>query len=127
MLVLTRKGEVDGATLGILRGEGFECCTLEDRWRNNLPNLSCIPKGRYVLKRVDSPHFGDTFEVMNVPGRSKILIHAGNTIEDTEGCILLGSSFGRLLESLAVIKSREAFKAFMAHMAGKSGGALEIV
>ena len=68
--------------------------TAEDDWLDNAARVSCIPAGSYVTRRVTSPKFGETFEVTGVPGRANILFHHGNTEEDTEGCILLGSSFG---------------------------------
>ena len=67
--------------------------TLERPWINNHDSISCIPEGSYVCKRIVSPKFGDTFQVTDVEGRSEILFHKGNTIEDSHGCILLGSSF----------------------------------
>ena len=44
----------------------FELCTLENPWLDNEPYVSCIPKGNYKCHRVDSPRYGDTFQVMNV-------------------------------------------------------------
>ena len=40
-----------------------------------------------------SPKFNSVFLLHGVPDRSGILIHSGNTLRDTEGCILVGSSF----------------------------------
>ena len=67
--------------------------TLERPWKDNQSSVSAIPAGTYTCKRVQSPRFGDTFQVLNVPGRSHILFHKGNTIADTEGCILIGEEF----------------------------------
>lgn len=81
-------------TLGILSKDGKAlCCTCEELWRENARRVSCIPAGRYrVVKRV-SPKHGHHWHVLDVPGRDMILIHAGNTIHDTEGCILVGKNF----------------------------------
>jgi hypothetical protein len=65
--------------------------TAEDDWLDNARGRSCIPAGDYVLERtIYYRHGYETFEVVGVPGRSRILIHPGNTEEDTEGCILVG-------------------------------------
>lgn len=48
-----------------------------------------------------------------VPGRSHILFHAGNTAEDTEGCILLGRGFGRVQGKPAITQSKQAMMWFM--------------
>lgn len=61
-----------------------------------------IPEGRYRLELTDSPeaHAGHLWcpypdmrlpEVLNVPGRSGIRVHAGNHIADTKGCILVAA------------------------------------
>jgi hypothetical protein len=72
----------------------FQCTSLELPWRNNLPDISCIPTGLYYVKKTNSPKFGsDTFEVMAVPGRKYIRIHPGNFTRQIEGCILLGERF----------------------------------
>ena len=53
---------------------------------------TAIQAGTYEIK--PSTYHGESgyYEVMNVPGRSGIIIHAGNTGEDTEGCLLPGES-----------------------------------
>jgi hypothetical protein len=65
--------------------------TLEQPWRNNMPRISCIPQGSYkVVKRL-STKFKHHFHILDVTGRSLILIHAGNYNIQTEGCIIVGS------------------------------------
>lgn len=76
---------------GTLRCGEFSCFTLERPWLNNQRRVSCIPAGTYKGRVLPSPRFGiDLPELLDVPGRDQILIHAGNTVEDTEGCILIG-------------------------------------
>lgn len=82
--------------------------TLELPWRENKRNISCIPNGTYPLKLHTSPRFGKTLLVDNVPDRSEILIHSGNTIRDTEGCILVGYMFGSVMDLDAVLNSKQA-------------------
>jgi hypothetical protein len=68
------------------------CFTLEPSWNDNAEGKSCIPAGVYICKRVNSPKFGDTFEITNVKDRSHILIHPLNEVEETQGCIGVGLS-----------------------------------
>jgi hypothetical protein len=70
------------------------CYTLELGWRENKQGVSSIPAGTYgALLRYDhSDHW--RMELTNVPGRSHIQIHIGNTPSDTQGCILVGMSEG---------------------------------
>ena len=84
------------------REEIFSCVTLELPWLDNQRNVSCIPEGIYTTSRHQSPNFGLCFHVQDVPGRSHILIHAGNYVgsinpktgtPDTRGCILPGKAF----------------------------------
>jgi len=69
------------------------CLTLELPWRDNERSLSCIPVGVYDCVKYDGSRFRDVFYVRDVPGRSGILIHAGNSLDDTSGCILVGQIF----------------------------------
>jgi hypothetical protein len=66
------------------------CHTLELAWRNNEVSLSCIPEGIYDVCKSNSTHHGQCFRFGSVRGRSGILIHSGNSIRDTRGCILVG-------------------------------------
>lgn len=111
--------------------------TVEEEWQNNRPFISCIPAASYLCKRVQSPKFGNTFEVMNVPGRTHVLFHALNTEEGTQGCIGLGVKLGVLrvkdedsgekVWKLAALSSRVAFKAWLVSMEGIDEFTLHVV
>jgi hypothetical protein len=76
----------------------FECFTLEDADRYlekggvKIQNKTCIPRGIYEVVWNHSEHFDkDMPLLLKVPGFEGVRIHAGNTSEDTEGCILVGA------------------------------------
>lgn len=107
----------EGGTRGVMRVDGNALCvTLERPWLDNRASVSCIPAGTYKCKRIISPTRGKVFQVLDVPGRTHILIHSGNTIKDTEGCILPGSKFGELQGLPAVLASGVAYALFMQTM-----------
>lgn len=88
-----------------------------------------IPAGRYRLNLgIHSPRFGalDFYKrvcggklptLENVRGFSRILIHAGNSQHDTEGCLLVG----RNTEVGRVTQSRKTFEALMQELNKASG------
>jgi len=78
-----------GGTNGILTiDNSFQCYTIELPWRENLPQVSCVPEGRYELKRRYSSRFKAHLWVCGVPGRSLILLHPANdATKELEGCI----------------------------------------
>ena len=97
--------------------------TLERPWLGNRRSESCIPLGDYLCYRCssspdydfkDSPRFGDTFQVFDVEGRSKILFHKGNRFQDTHGCIIVAEQFGSLGGQEAVLDSAAGYGEFMA-------------
>lgn len=98
ILTLTRTGQVGAAMMGTLTAVGIDIGklhTLEHRWRDNKPNVSCIPAGRYDCgphgwEQGTTKKFKRVWHVKDVEGRQAILIHAGNTVHDTQGCILVG-------------------------------------
>jgi len=83
----------------------FECYTLEDEKRDEkIKGETRIPEGIYEVffRKVGGFHqktekyYGSTWhigmlEVQNVPNFKYILIHCGNTDEDTAGCLLVGA------------------------------------
>lgn len=82
--------------------------TLELPDKGNKRRESCIPEGAYMCRKYTSAKYKDVWEITGVENRSKILIHAGNTVNDIEGCILIGREFGKVGKLPAVISSRLA-------------------
>ena len=96
-ITLQRISTTQDGTFGVMLYEKVPfLLTLERPWRDNARGISSIPDGSYRVKRTVTPKHGNTFEVQDVPGRSAILIHTGNTEVDVEGCIVVGMQFGRL-------------------------------
>jgi hypothetical protein len=119
ILDLLRVGSSRRGTFGVLRhGQVPFVLTLERPWQDNQAGESCIPAGRYRCGRVRSPKFGITFEVCDVPGRSHILFHSGNTIEDTEGCILVGEEFSGTWDAPMLVSSRRGFLELFSYLEG---------
>jgi len=86
----------------------YFCDTLEPTWRDyehgayKVKGRSAIPEGRYAVVISWSPKMKQWLPILlGVPKFSGIRIHAGNTAEDTEGCILLGKNreVGKVLDS----------------------------
>lgn len=109
--ILKRVTNTSRGTFGVLIDENYIpfLLTLEPPWMNNVHEISCIPMGSYKCQRTHHPKHGECFQVMNVENRSDILFHQGNTIKDTEGCIILGKEFGYLYDkSPAILMSLDA-------------------
>lgn len=125
-LLLKRIACRDSYTIGHLYIDGsYFCDTIEDKDRGlqqQLPlsvnvtkkkkGVTAIPVGRYrVTLAVKSPRFSQKKQyaacngylprLVNVPAFDGVLIHIGNTANDTEGCILVGKNtqVGKVLES----------------------------
>jgi len=111
-------------TLGKLFVDGeFDCYTVEDVVRPDgvkIAGKTAIPAGRYRVVVNRSPRFGRELPLLeNVPNFEGVRIHAGNTAEDTEGCIIPG----RVRTARGVAQSRLAFdKLFAALKAELAGG-----
>jgi hypothetical protein len=122
-LKLERESSIVAATPGVLYVDGMrECFTLEDPIREKryddgalvevsawkIQNQTAIPSGRYAVIIDYSQRFKRLMpHVLAVPGFSGIRIHFGNTTDDTDGCILVGSE--RQSQSV-ILYSRIAFE-----------------
>lgn len=72
----------------------------------NARQKCCIPAGTYKVIMKQSARFGKKLPLLlDVPFRQGILIHSGNTSNDTEGCILVGENkeVGKVLNSRATL------------------------
>ena len=88
VLELSRTYFPDG-TNGILECKGkLICLTIELPWKNNETKVSCIPEGKYFIKKRYSKKFQWHLEVLDVKNRSLILFHsANNALQELNGCI----------------------------------------
>ena len=96
--------------------------TIERPWLGNAANISCIPSGSYTckfIKRSASGKYRNVYHIIGVPGRSGILIHAGNLVRHSRGCVILGTRHGKLVNRQAVLNSRSAVKSLADHFKGE--------
>lgn len=95
-LLLKRTVFTKESTIGpLIIDGGLECFILEPPWKDNKPDISCIPPGRYRITLCLSPSRGYVVPLLHaVPGRSEIEIHIGNWPQDTKGCLLPGRVAG---------------------------------
>lgn len=109
-LKVVRYKSEDETTLGHLYINGkHQCYTLEDEFRSEkVHGETRIPEGTYKITlrneggfdRRYRAKFGTKFHkgmlwVRDVPNFEYILIHIGNTDDDTAGCLLVGSQPNR--------------------------------
>lgn len=96
--------------------DGREYFTIERPWVSNLPNVSCIPEGKYDCGPTRFHRKGyNAIEILNVPNRSLIKMHKGNKLTDVKGCIAVGCDLGVVDGFWAVLNSKKAFDILMAH------------
>lgn len=101
---LTRYHFADTFTIGgLYANDSFICYVLEDKVREQegvpvaewkVQNETAIPKGTYPLSVTYSNRFKTMMPLLsNVDGFTGIRIHTGNTSKNTEGCLIVGSSW----------------------------------
>jgi len=99
-LKLIRKEFTDRSTIGELYVNGkFECFTVEDKDRKLESGgkkeyaVTAIPRGTYQVVNSFSNRFQKYLpELINVPQFTGVRIHPGIKAEDSEGCILVGTT-----------------------------------
>ena len=121
MIELIRTTRSVHGTFGMLLSNGQPLClTCEPPWRMNEVSKSCIPEGYYEYQAHVAPKFDKCWHILDVPHRTEILIHVGNTIKDTYGCILPGMRVG----DWAVHNSKDAMNRLRQYLG--SGGDIKI-
>lgn len=107
---------------GTLVAKGQTFYVLERPWLDNARNQSCIPAGTYRCAIKVPPNAGkyrNVYEVHGVPGRSAILIHNGNTVNHSRGCLIIGMVRMPMAGQPAVGASRTALAKFRELMQGQ--------
>ena len=109
----------DEGTFGVLTIDGMPfCVTLEPYDNDNQNSISCIPAQQYICKMFNSSSYGKTYQVMNVPRRTAVLLHPGNRDGDTKGCIILAQYYGKLHGDWATLNSGSTWRKFMTELNG---------
>lgn len=147
-LTLRRIAKKDTYTVGKLYIDGvYFCDTIEDKDRGlyqkqdiqelrkiKVPSKTAIPTGIYKISlNIVSPKYstrkiyqeickGKVPRLLNVPGYEGVLIHIGNTAEDSAGCILVGQN--KIVGK--VINSTETFRKFYNKIKGQNNLTIEI-
>jgi hypothetical protein len=84
------------------------------RWK--VPGKTAIPAGEYIIQVNESARFKRYLPLLlNVPGFSGVRIHPGNSSANTEGCLLVGTTWGG---GDWITGSRPAFAGIFALIAG---------
>lgn len=110
---IDREPSTDAGTIGRVSINGvFLCYSLEPS--EDVKVYPAIPAGTYGIRMYPSPKFGRMVPLITgVQGRQFIEIHPGNTDKDTEGCILLGTSY----TGETILNSRVAVEMFQSKIA----------
>lgn len=120
MVRLIRYYKGEDCTMGVLLVDGLMLHTMENPWKDNERNVSCIPCGTYEVRPFSGAKYHEVWQLLDVENRDYILIHAGNTTHDTQGCILPGKSTGSFSVDgeicKAVLHSKAALKELSAHV-----------
>ena len=126
VILVDRFTSDDDSTISRVMVDGnFVCFGLEDEYREEkVSEETRIPAGTYkiTLRTAGSHHtkyssrFSDIHKGMlhirNVPNFKWILIHCGNTDEDTAGCLLVGSQAITEPGDMKIISSTAAYRRF---------------
>ena len=120
VLVLQRVAYTPLGVFGKMEIAGRTIWTVELPWLDNQRRVSCIPEGEYTCRPRRYFKGGyDAIEICDVPERSEIMIHKGNTIKDLAGCIAPGMKLGVSKGTWAVLDSAGAFALLMKRYGGR--------
>lgn len=126
-LKIKRVQLLDKCTIGYLFIDGVDTnlFTLEPKVRDvKVEGATAIPLGTYKVIVDYSAHFERELpHVLNVPNFEGVRIHPGNTDKDTQGCILIGSSWAG---GDFIGHSKDGFIVLFAKIKGASHVELEI-
>ena len=89
MVIFLTRTYFPNGTNGKLECEGkLISYTIELPWKRNETKVSCIPEGKYFIRKRYSLKFKWHMEIVDVSNRSLILFHpANNALTELNGCI----------------------------------------
>lgn len=88
VITIIRDYHPSGTNGDIYVNDHFICHCIELPWRDNQRQISCIPEGRYEIRKRSTQKWPDHIYVANVPNRSGILFHPANNADtQLQGCI----------------------------------------
>ena len=122
VVILLREYKPTATEGTLVLPSGLSLRAIERPWLNNASNVSCIPEGQYLtkwLERSGSGRYKRVWHVQDVPGRSGILIHTGNLVRHSLGCILPGLRRGVLSGRPAVLSSGAALNRLRGELSGQ--------
>jgi hypothetical protein len=101
------------AVYGCLEWENDKCYTLEHPPRDQkIKGQTGVPAGAYYLTYRYSPSRSRKMPYLdNVPNFRNVMLHSGNTLKDTTGCILVGDTIDTAYNK--ILFSRRAFGRFI--------------
>ena len=105
-----------------------QCDTLEPQWRDlksqqKVKGQTAIPEGEYKIVMSPSAKFHRNMPYLkDVPQFEGIMIHPGNTVKDTMGCILVGVKSGT-----GLLVSRITFEKIMKILNSEDDNTIEII
>lgn len=115
----------DSTVSRISIGGSHQCFGLEDEFRENkVPKETRIPSGTYKVSVRTEGGFHNRYStifseihqgmlhIMDVENFTLILIHCGNTHEDTAGCLIIGASVNATEGDISIGNSRAAYRRF---------------
>ncbi|WP_045859356.1 DUF5675 family protein [Teredinibacter purpureus] len=125
-IVVDRIVSDDDTTISRVSVDGkFVCFGLEDEFREEkVQNETRIPAGTYNIKLRTEGGFHNRYQkrypdmhkgmlhLQDVPNFTYVLIHCGNTDEDTAGCLLVGAGSNTTPGDMSISSSRVAYANF---------------
>ena len=89
MVIFLTRTYFPNGTNGKLECEGkLISYTIELPWKRNETKVSCIPEGKYFIRKRYSLKFKWHLEIVDVSNRSLILFHPANcALTELDGCI----------------------------------------
>lgn len=124
-LVLQRISDDGQTTFGVFILDNKPIClSIENTWKFNKPNISCVPAGLYTCsiltttKASGKTYRLDMKEMNLITGitRYAVDLHPGNDHTDTEGCILPVTYFAIINGVYGGARSVPAFRNLMNHL-----------